>query len=476
MHTNKRNAIILYMNNEEIQKYIADERARGVRDEDIKKELLAKGWREEDVNSAIGTTQSQGGAPVSPMTPGTLIPAGTLVSVTWNDLTQHFAIIAGILAVPLVCYVIVMLSPQIGASSIFIAPILLIIGGVLSLFAQVALMKQMHTGWSLSVGGSYAAAKPYFWRVLIASLFMGLAFLGGLLLFIIPGIIVAFWFTFTRQVVVFEDVKVLDAMSYSRELMRNFWGPVFWRLLVMGFLVFIISIASKLPYVGVLTSLFTVSFATIYMVRLYDDLKAQKNISTGQTAGKDRGLYITLVILGVIASVLLLVLFLLAFSFLMPMFGKMSNNGAIIPLTESQGNMTQGETPATERTQGIVDSLQTARTKSRDAIRISNIQMIKLGLELYFDAHQNYPDTLSLLVDEKFIPSPMPVDPLDNVPYTYHKLTQNGSASYTLGASLENSDNTALQSDADATNTFIHSEDSQGCNGETGRYCYDLVP
>jgi uncharacterized membrane protein YhaH (DUF805 family) len=47
------------MNNEEIQKYIADERARGVRDEDIKKELLAKGWKDEDINGALSSTTAQ---------------------------------------------------------------------------------------------------------------------------------------------------------------------------------------------------------------------------------------------------------------------------------------------------------------------------------------------------------------------------------------------------------------------------------
>jgi uncharacterized membrane protein YhaH (DUF805 family) len=46
------------MNNEEIMKYIADERARGVRDEDIKKELLAKGWKEEDVNGVLSSPTS----------------------------------------------------------------------------------------------------------------------------------------------------------------------------------------------------------------------------------------------------------------------------------------------------------------------------------------------------------------------------------------------------------------------------------
>lgn len=40
--------------NEEIKKYVTDERARGVSDADIKKELLTKGWKEEDVNAGLG--------------------------------------------------------------------------------------------------------------------------------------------------------------------------------------------------------------------------------------------------------------------------------------------------------------------------------------------------------------------------------------------------------------------------------------
>lgn len=52
------------MNNQEMQKYIVDERARGVRDGDIKTELLAKGWKEEDVNGALGITAQE--TPVHP--------------------------------------------------------------------------------------------------------------------------------------------------------------------------------------------------------------------------------------------------------------------------------------------------------------------------------------------------------------------------------------------------------------------------
>jgi uncharacterized protein Smg (DUF494 family) len=56
-------AIIRCMNNEELQKYIADERARGVSYENIKNALLSKGWKEEDVNAALGTLAS-GTAPI----------------------------------------------------------------------------------------------------------------------------------------------------------------------------------------------------------------------------------------------------------------------------------------------------------------------------------------------------------------------------------------------------------------------------
>ena len=41
------------MINSEITKYVEDERLRGVLDEDIKKALLVKGWKVEDVNNAF---------------------------------------------------------------------------------------------------------------------------------------------------------------------------------------------------------------------------------------------------------------------------------------------------------------------------------------------------------------------------------------------------------------------------------------
>lgn len=132
----------------------------------------------------------------------------------------------------------------------------------------------------------------------------------------------------------------------------------------------------------------------------------------------------------------------------------------------------------------VLASLSTARQKSRDAKRISDIGQIQLALELFFDANQSYPSTtpgcpggavcttnanleaaVSLLTNKGFLPqSPTPpAGPATNV-YFYRALYTNATpatdecigvgtacTSYFLAAPLERSDNTVLGSDADVT-------------------------
>ena len=120
-------------------------------------------------------------------------------------------------------------------------------------------------------------------------------------------------------------------------------------------------------------------------------------------------------------------------------------------------------------------SLSTAREKSRDAKRITDVGQIQLALELYFDAQQSYPRTnqvagsatadggVQLLVTNGFIPS-LPVPPAGRTgKYQYRGFTNAGAVlstseceattetcvSYFLGAVLERTDNTVLDSDTD---------------------------
>ncbi len=101
----------------------------------------------------------------------------------------------------------------------------------------------------------------------------------------------------------------------------------------------------------------------------------------------------------------------------------------------------------------VLASLNSARQKGRDARRIADIKQIQLALELYYDAHSSYPTTAqyaSNLVSEGFI-STVPKDPSSALGYAYAALGSGTTcSSYHLGAKLETTGHTALNSDADA--------------------------
>lgn len=98
----------------------------------------------------------------------------------------------------------------------------------------------------------------------------------------------------------------------------------------------------------------------------------------------------------------------------------------------------------------VLASLNSARQKSRDARRISDIKQIQLALELYFDSNAAYPTKTADLVTT-YIASD-PIDPSTGVIYSYAALGSGATcSSYHLGATLENTTHSALASDIDAS-------------------------
>jgi prepilin-type N-terminal cleavage/methylation domain-containing protein len=104
----------------------------------------------------------------------------------------------------------------------------------------------------------------------------------------------------------------------------------------------------------------------------------------------------------------------------------------------------------------VLASLNSARTKSRDARRISDLKQVQLALELSFDSNQEYPDALSTasLVTPGYIAA-VPGDPSTGTVYSYDNLTSAGAAcsvasglctDYCLGANLEDDSHSAIPS------------------------------
>ena len=104
----------------------------------------------------------------------------------------------------------------------------------------------------------------------------------------------------------------------------------------------------------------------------------------------------------------------------------------------------------------ILASLNTARSKSRDARRVADLKEIQLALELYYNDNGKYPTSLSLLPTGNYI-SVVPTDPGSALGYAYDAIGSSASCtSYHLGAKLENNTQTAgspLSQDVDYTDT-----------------------
>lgn len=96
----------------------------------------------------------------------------------------------------------------------------------------------------------------------------------------------------------------------------------------------------------------------------------------------------------------------------------------------------------------VLASLNTARQKSRDARRISDIKQLQLACELYYDNNGQYPDGLTdaNLVTPGYI-AQIPKDPQTGNSYQY---AYNGDRSnYHVGVTLENTNHQVFDNDVD---------------------------
>ena len=142
----------------------------------------------------------------------------------------------------------------------------------------------------------------------------------------------------------------------------------------------------------------------------------------------------------------------------------------------------------------IVANIQSARLKSRDDGRISDIQQIQLAIERYYEKNRYYPGSLISLVSSGLLPSvPKPSAGAGQTDYTYASFLATGSfpecTGYHLGAVLE-SENKILNQDGDADSP---ARTTSLCNGATpefdgktvacsgtssvpsGERCYDVI-
>lgn len=121
----------------------------------------------------------------------------------------------------------------------------------------------------------------------------------------------------------------------------------------------------------------------------------------------------------------------------------------------------------------VLSSLNSAREKSRDARRLSDVKQMQTALELIFDdsSPPEYPDALSSLSSGDYLPV-LPTDPRTGSDYLYDNLTAASGAcavasgactNYVIGTNLENSSHSALSADIDGTVGSVNCADPVYC-------------
>ena len=107
---------------------------------------------------------------------------------------------------------------------------------------------------------------------LVGLLNMLIVFL-GLVLLIVPGIIFAVWFSFSRFILIKEGLGIKASLARSKELVRGRFWPILGRYLIFFVVIILAQIAlSLVPYIGTIASTLLAPLFILPFYLLYQEL------------------------------------------------------------------------------------------------------------------------------------------------------------------------------------------------------------
>lgn len=168
------------------------------------------------------------------------------------------------------------ITALLGASFIFLAVIV-----VLSILMQVASIKIIDE--EITFKNAVRSSFKYIPRMVLAAILIGLIVGGGLFLFVIPGIVLAFYLIFVPYEIILGNQRVTDAIRNSITLVKSHAQDIFSKMLFLFIVTALINYSFKIlllsgsatpalivNLVGYLVGLFSMT----YIFKLYQSVKA----------------------------------------------------------------------------------------------------------------------------------------------------------------------------------------------------------
>ena len=329
------------MTNQELIDYIKQQSQQGKNKEEIRKELLAVSWEEKDIEEAFHMTGLARLPEPTASSPSTQeeVSAPSKLPIVENLLKRAFsaykARLGTLIGIIFLSLVADLLSRGVNFFSvgILLSIILGFVAAFINFWAQISLIfaikdREEKIGITESFRRGWHKIISFAWVSILVSFIT----LGGSMLFIIPGIIFSIWFAFSTYVLVSEDLRGMNALFRSKQLVDGYWWKVLWRFIVMGLIViaifilpFLISILlfsgssaisaspAMLVHFGVLAitplfaflliALFVAPFSAVFSFLLYEDLKKHKAQIPFKPPKK--GTKIKFIIIGIIGFLLI---------------------------------------------------------------------------------------------------------------------------------------------------------------------------
>lgn len=121
----------------------------------------------------------------------------------------------------------------------------------------------------LSFKESWNKTAPLIFPALGLSFLSFFFILGGLLFFVVPGLVFLIWFNFSIFLLLTRDLRWLNALKESRRLFHR----LFWKITARLFLLFLVFplMISNIPFFGNLLSFALQPFITLCWIHLWSD-------------------------------------------------------------------------------------------------------------------------------------------------------------------------------------------------------------
>ncbi len=267
--------------------------------------------------------------PISSSVRAPLPAVGALFGGAWSLYKSRFGTLIGIVAVPLLLSFASVLVAAFGGAgfvtgmSVWIAGIVGIVGGILSVVAYIGLVYALRE--PIGFGAAYRRGFSRFFSYIWVSILMTLIVIGGYVMGIIPGIVFSVWFVFGTFTLLLEEKRGMEAILRSKEYVRGYWWPVFGRMLLMMLAAFAIALIIGIPagsfsgkpdeevnVIGALASavmqILLTPFIVAFLYTLYEHLRGAKpELAASPIPAKGKGFFIFSAILGIIAPIILFV-------------------------------------------------------------------------------------------------------------------------------------------------------------------------